>query len=1058
MSFKPRTHAEPASPIDADRAAASPAKERTELEQLVVRLARRNEIRTEAMIQADVRQLFLTAPFDLQEVMLESPAGDRRRIDVEAGATVVEVKRDLRKGNVRAEAVEQLAGYVATREEQTGRRYVGVLTDGAEWHCYHLVHGKLVEVSKYPAGTTRPDPDGLSMWLEGVMATAHEVLPTPREIQLRLGAGSSGHALDRATLAGLYEENRQLPSVRTKRMLWADLLSIALGSQFEDSDELFVEHTLLVNSAEIIAHAMLGLDVASLPPASLLRGSMLDERSIHGAVEADFFDWVIEVPRGDRFVRTLAHRLMRFDWAAVEHDVLKVLYEAVIGTATRKKLGEYYTPDWLAEIMVATTVTDPLVMRVLDPACGSGTFLFHAVRRYMTAAEQQGRTLPEALAGVTQHVIGMDVHPVAVALARVTYLLGLGRERIQHPDRSAIRVPVYLGDSIRWQQHRPRDLLTSGDLIISADDKHERSPAQLRLLPQITTGEGTLRFPKSILDDAALFNRLIRELAQRASSRDPGAPIPSIAGLLEWLHLPEETHEVITRTFKTMCRLHDDGRDHIWGYYVRNLARPLWLSQPANRVHVLLGNPPWLAYRHMPADMQAAFREMSESRKLWHGAAVATHQDLSGLFVVRAIQNYLRDDGSFAFVMPNAVVDRAQFQGFRTGNYPDLLDPVWLRFEPAWDLRRLRPHFFPRGAAVVSGRRTGNENTIVAMPAVVDVWSGRLPRNGSSWADVKGHIERSQMAAVTSSESARSAYRAQFNQGATAVPRMLFVVEKVPPGPLGVAVGKAVIRSARSAEEKAPWKDLPALEGVVETEFLRPLYTGKSLLPYRIRAPFLAVIPWCVRFLMDGASERIDHFPGLARWWRGAEEVWTKYRSSERLTLLEQLDYRRKLTGQFPLQPERVIYTASGMHLTAARLQEQRGIIEHSLYWSKVVNADEALYLCAILNSARVTELVRPLMAYGKDERHFDKHLWRLPIPRFRARDSLHGELATLGGQAEAELATLELDESKHFAAQRRAFREYLEGSTVGRAIDALVTRLLDDSQGSRNEESSPAK
>ena len=55
------------------------------------------------------------------------------------------------------------------------------------------------------------------------------------------------------------------------------------------------------------------------------------------------FDWVLEVPGGEAFVRTLARRLARFDWATVEHDVLKVLYESIIGTQTRKRLGDYST-------------------------------------------------------------------------------------------------------------------------------------------------------------------------------------------------------------------------------------------------------------------------------------------------------------------------------------------------------------------------------------------------------------------------------------------------------------------------------------------------------------------------------------------------------------------------------------------------------------------------------------------------------------------------------------------------------------------------------------------
>ena len=85
------------------------------LHETFTRLVRRDDRRTEADIQADVRQFILTAPFELEEadlslVLLESPVGDRRRIDVEVGSTVIEVKRDLRRERVKREAEEQLEG------------------------------------------------------------------------------------------------------------------------------------------------------------------------------------------------------------------------------------------------------------------------------------------------------------------------------------------------------------------------------------------------------------------------------------------------------------------------------------------------------------------------------------------------------------------------------------------------------------------------------------------------------------------------------------------------------------------------------------------------------------------------------------------------------------------------------------------------------------------------------------------------------------------------------------------------------------------------------------
>jgi SAM-dependent methyltransferase len=538
------------------------------------RLVHRNTRRTEADIQADVRQFILSAPFELEpgdlvDVSLESPVGDRRRIDVEAGSTVIEVKRDLRRERIKREAEDQLAGYVEFRMGQTGLRYVGVLTDGTEWNCYNLVDGRLRLVSGLSLEDNPPDADKLVVWLEGVLATTHDIAPSVQNIEQRLGAGSSAYKLDRSTLVTLYERNRKNPTVEVKRKLWTQLLLSALGTQFKDDDDLFIDHTLLVNTSEIIAHAVLGLPVQSLTPTTLLSGDKFAEAGVYGVVESDFFDWVIEIDEGEAFIRTLAKRLMRFVWSDVNQDVLKILYENFIGTETRKRLGEYYTPDWLAEVVVAEMVTDPLNTRVLDPACGSGTFLFRAVRRYICASESQGHTVDKLLVGVTRHVVGMDLHPVAVTLARVTYLLAIGRARLTNPNRGDIQIPVYLGDSIQWREQGV-DLWSAGNLVIHTDD-------------QRTLFGSELSFPDALLDDAAKFDQLVNELADRSAKRKPHSAVPSLNALFSRLAIPKEHQHVIERTFKTMCRLHDEGRDHIWGYYVRNLARPLWLSRPGIR-------------------------------------------------------------------------------------------------------------------------------------------------------------------------------------------------------------------------------------------------------------------------------------------------------------------------------------------------------------------------------------------------------------------------------------------------------------------------------------------
>ncbi len=733
-------------------------------------------------------------------------------------------------------------------------------------------------------------------------------------------------AVHRAKLAALYAAHSSDPSIQHGRQQWSKLLATALGTSFQDTDELFIKHTLLVVSAKIIAHTLLDFDVVRQSHQVILSGELFHRARIHGAIEKDVFDWVGDIPGGEEVVIELARHFAQFDWANVDHDVLKGLYESVVGPAERKQLGEHYTPDWLSQAIVEKVVSKPLEQRVLDPACGSGTFLFHAIRRFLQAVENTPLTENAILDKLTHNVLGMDLHPVSAMLARVTYLLAIGRQTLLSAGRNPLHIPVFLADSMQWEN-----------------------------------------------DLDSLFSKRL--------------------------------------------------------FPATNL-----------RVTTLVGNPPWLAYRHMPPDMQVSFQQMSKARGLWHGAKVATHQDLSALFATRAIELYLEDDGTFGFVMPSAVIDaeRQHYRGFRTGNLSHNGHHLHVAFDQPWDLKRLRPHFFPISASVIFGSK---QNTPTAMPPG-ESWTGRLEKPHGTWKDVAHSISRS-AATTTRTLGEASPYADRFRQGATIVPRVLFMVERRKAGPLGHAQGKAAVRSLRSANEKPPWKNLGDREGLVESIFVRPVYTGEAVLPYRTRPPIYAVIPRDKEGLMDGSSERLDQYPELAKWWRDAEATWKQHRSSDRLSLVEQLNFRGKLEAQFRIPPLRVLYGRSGMHLAAAYTDDARAVIDNSLYWAAAANMDEALYLCAIMNAAITTQRVRPLTSYGKDERDIHKSIWRLPIPYFEANDETHVRLVECAKVLEAEVAAMEIPDELHFAAARRRLRNVIEASTAGREIEVLVGKML---------------
>jgi hypothetical protein len=979
-----------------------------------------------------VRDVLVYGGFDLGEesVSLESPAEEHRRLDVSVGAVIIECKRDIRSPMQVAKGKQQLGEYLAAKAPHG--RYAGVLTDGAIWQLYRHTSTGPVIVNELKLGPSHIDERAFRWWLGAILATEHRIQPTANAIEERLGAGAPSFGLVHSALLDCWHSVDNEPAVTVKRQLWAKLLRSALGSQFEDTVELFVEHTYLVILATLIGHAVIGfdLDVVRNDPGLLLSGEFFEQVGVLGVGQAGFFDWVLDAPEGTSVISDIARRVASFSWTDVGHDVLKALYQSVIPPAVRKRLGEYYTPDWLAKHMVDQVVTDPLHQRVLDPACGSGTFMFHAVRSFLRAAEEASVPVSDALAQVARSVSGVDLHPVAVALAQTTYLLAIGPDRISQR-KATLSIPVYLGDSMQWEAADAYVLTPTGEVVLYVTDEDGHF-------------ESELRFPAAVVADVGVFDTLVNELASRASNREQGGPRPSIDGLLKNLAIAEEDKPAIRTTYSVLCDLYDADRNHIWGYYIRNQSRPAWLSLAENRVDVLVGNPPWLAYRFMPVEMQQIFRKRAMERNLWSGGARgrSAQQDLSAFFVVRAIELYLREGGRFGFVMPRAVLSRQTYSGFRSGQYT-AIESCRVAFSEPWDLGRVRPQPFPVPASVIFGYRIPHAGDTAAIPlgSRVLAWSGNAPPRGVDAGNLS--TTEATVSAISGEEEA-SPYKTRFRAGAILYPRMLMMVVDAPKTPLGVPQGKRAVRSRKSSLDKVPWKDLPAQSGVIESSFVRPAYLGESVAPFRILKVPEAVIPYDGTRFMDGKDERIDRYPGLAKWWRAAEQTWEQHRSSKKRTLIEQLDYMKQLSSQFPIRKLRVVYTASGNTLASAIIQDSVGVVEHKLYWAPASTMAEAQYLSAVLNTPALNDLVKPFQSQGLfGPRDFDKYVWQSPIPAFDPDNALHIQLSDLAVRAADVSLNVSLEGISSFQTARRVIRKALTAAGIATALDEAVLDLL---------------
>ena len=988
-----------------------------QLDEIVRGLSRRPGHET---VRSAVLQLLidgLGVPRD--DVQLEKRIPEvRGRIDALLGRTVVEFKSNLERE--RNDAQSQLQRYIEERESDGDARYVGIATDGAEFVSYELRDQGLRELGVYR--TEPAKPRDLLVWLSAAVAAGDDLDPEPEAVVRELGRQSPAWNRALGDLRAAWTAVGAQPEPRLKRQLWAQRLELVYGAPV-DSDDFFFQHTYLSVVAKTIAVHVLGLPAPE--PADLLSGRPFEQAGVGGVVEADSFDWILAAPVGPDLVRRIARHVGRFRLREVTADVLKGLYESLVDPEDRHDLGEYYTPDWLAARMCAEAIERPLQQRVLDPACGSGAFLFHALRRLLAEAETQGLDTRAALERCLDKVIGIDVHPVAVQIARVTYLLALG-ERLRDPDRPELAVPVYLGDALQWNV---QGFLADREVLIEVPDGL------------------VLQFPYAVTRSPADFDAVI-EMMLRLS--DSGQQAPNfLAALRHRLpKLDEASRAILGQTYDHLHDLRLQGRDHIWGFVARNLVRPVWLSSDDQRADLVIGNPPWLAYRYMSEQNQRRFRDESQRQGVWQGGKVATHQDLSAYFFARCCELYLKPGARIAFVMPYAALSRRQFAGFRTGQFfaqfRTSQNPVLARFIEAWAFDDDVQPLFPVPSCVLFAE----SGAAGELPPNVRRASGQLPRRDATpdeaerclnWRDAPWPEMGDDGAAV-------SPYQRKFRQGATLVPRFLCFVEPAAAGPLGGAAQAPLVVSRRSRLEKAPWKDLGSLTGNVERQFLRPVYLGESVAPFRLLNPPLGVIPYDTKLggLLDATSAGLAGYAHLASWMSKAEQLWNEHRRSDRLSFAGQLDYYGKLRAQFPVPPLRVLYSASGTLMAAAVLTDPEPVIEHKLYWAAVQSLSEARYLIAVLNSEAARRRVATLQSRGQwGARDFDKVMWTLPIKEFDSDDPLHTDIAAAGRRAESVAAQVPLKEGLYFVTARRQIRTVLAEDGVAGEIDRLVSQLI---------------
>ena len=924
---------------------------------------------------------FLRQGFDINPVEIEIE--EKLKVDEVRGfidaffnSAIIEFKIDLERE--RPDALIELVKYFKSRPRPSD--YIAVVTDGLSFELYQYNEPTPFDTFKL----NKSDPLSAFLNIDKIVFRSTSTKPTSKDIVQKFGLRSPTYNTCKQHLNLFLSDVKDETVVKTKLKEWNTLLAKVYGTELGDED-LFIKHTYLTMfSRLLVAHALFPKEKRyTRDYRGLLDGNYFSKRKLPNLAEPDFFSWALDTEAEKGFLGFLSkldHHFKSYDLSLLSEDILKELYQEMVDPASRHSLGEYYTPDWLAELTL--DLIDYKTGKILDPACGSGSFLFSAIKR-KRACGLSGKSLLKA---VLASVIGIDVHPLAVLMAKANILLALSKEIKENQDEE-IYLPVYMADSLVYLESQKMPFVE----VHSEFDKFR--------IPFETINKTGFNLDKFI-DDLSVFAH------QAAESDDIES---AFKGLLRKTKVEFSKDEIMwwKTNFRLLTKLIKNKRNSIWPFILKNAYRPAFLR--SEKVDYVVGNPPWLAYRYIKdAEYKARIKDLTFAYELLGKSEVKlfTQMDTSTLFFVYCIKEFLKPEGTIAFVLPKtSILPAKQHASFQE-----------VGFSSIHDFSDVSPLFNVRSVVLIR-----NNDEILHSKIPITFYSGKLPYKNLEWDKAKKFIETQKESFGFLDTDIHSPYYYQsFLQGATLVPRCFWFVQPAKDARPNIDIPylETSDDAYEESKEKAGWK--LKHDGQIEKEYLYETVLAKGLLPFAIARRELVFLP--VKKLEDRAV-MVGHKQLLedgnihsAKWVKFAEKRWDA--KNEKMKIYERLNYHNTLISQKIDAKYVVLYNTSGTNLTAALFISAKSnntlpingfIADAKTYYYYPESLKEGDYICAVLNSAIVNEMIKayqPEGLYGPRDIH-RRPFEVCPIAVFDEKNSDHVMLAELGKKCREEMKAI---------------------------------------------------
>ena len=428
-----------------------------------------------------------------------------------------------------------------------------------------------------------------------------------------------------------------------------------------------------------------------------LNGGLFSRSALEARASNSFFtDEALGDLFGDLLLRyrfTAREDASTWSEAAVDPEMLGKAFESLMSASERRTTGAFFTPNALVRDVTRTALSETLAghelpsgvvgsalagatvdassaailrdriarLRVLDPACGSGAFLVHALEELARLQVHLGDPRPSheiRRSILTGSIYGVDLNPTAVWLCELRLWLSMA---IEDPEPDPMRVSplpnldrnIRVGDSLAGDSFRTHRPLVAGSRVTRLRSRYSRATGmRKRSLARALDSLERACAIEAVDRRIAVLRHRRKELIVATRARDLFGNRPADPETMRRL---EAVRAELESARAERRRLENRG------------ALPFSFSSSfadaasSGGFDLVVGNPPWVRTHNLDARTRMALKDrfavyrnsawVAGSDAAAAGRGFASQADAAALFVERSA-DLLKPGGTAALILP----------------------------------------------------------------------------------------------------------------------------------------------------------------------------------------------------------------------------------------------------------------------------------------------------------------------------------------------------------------------------------------------------------------------